>query len=218
MIADEILLASKSRFKRQLLENAGVRFDTCEPSVIEKDIQDNKPKVLAYKRAKAKSEVASVENPLSLTIGSDQTLEFDGRSFGKAETKEEAFERLKLLSGKTHFLHSAFVISWSERGSRQAIILAEKVVTARLTMRNLSDDEIRHYVSSSFEWQAVVGCYRYESIGIQFFSEVQGEYTTIVGLPLIELCDELRKLGVNPLLGSQGPWKITSGPLQKYVG
>lgn len=214
MIADEILLASKSKFKRQLLENAGVLFDCCEPSVREKEIQDPKPKVLAYKRARAKSEVAAVENPLSLTIGSDQTLEFDGKSFGKAESKEEAIERLSLLSGKSHFLHSAFVISLCEKGSDKAAILAERVVSARLTMRNLSLEEINHYVSTSFEWQAVVGCYRYESLGIQFFAEVQGEYTTIVGLPMIELCYELRKLGVNPLLSPRGPWKIVQGPLQ----
>ncbi|MBP7650812.1 MAG: Maf family protein, partial [Phenylobacterium sp.] len=123
-------------------------------------------------------------------IGADQTLEFEGGLYDKAETVEAARARLKLLRGKPHQLHSAVVVA------RDGQPIWREVATCTLTMRDFSDDFLEAYlIAEGEEALGSVGCYRLESHGAQLFSKIEGDYFAILGLPLLGLLDLLRKHG-----------------------
>ena len=127
-----------------------------------------------------------------LVIGSDQTLEFgDVGMLDKPRSRDDAFAQLKMLSGKSHFLHSAVVVA--EGGK----VVWRQVDTARLTMRPLSDRFLNAYLDE--EYDAIrhsVGGYHIEGRGAQLFEWMEGNYFTILGLPLLPLLAYLRERGV----------------------
>ena len=123
-------------------------------------------------------------------IGADQTLEFAGALYDKAETMAAARARLQALRGKPHRLHSAVVVA------KDGHPIWREVVTATLTMRVFSDAFLDDYLAA--EGAAAlgsVGCYRLEGMGVQLFSQIDGDYFTILGLPLMGLLDLLRRHG-----------------------
>lgn len=194
-----LVLASESQFRKKLLEDAGYLF-TCEkPAADESTTNGASPEETACLRARLKS--CSLKHADSLILGCDQTLNVDGQTLYKVDSVAAAREQLNQLNGKTHYLHSAFCIS------RHGEVLSESVVTAKLTMRLLRSEEIETYLKTG-EWRGTVGCYRYEGKGILLFREVVGEQGAIVGLPLIEVSEALRKLGVNILLTPKAPWML----------
>ena len=123
-------------------------------------------------------------------FGADQTLEFEGGLYDKAESLEAARARLKLLRGKPHQLHSAVVVA------RDGQPIWREVATCTLTMRDFSDDFLEAYlIAEGEEALGSVGCHRLESHGAQLFSKIEGDYFAILGLPLLGLLDLLRKHG-----------------------
>ena len=192
----EVILASKSAARRAVLTGAGVPFEVVVAGVDEDAVktsmlaQGATPRDVADALAEIKAVKVSAGRP-GLVIGSDQTLEFEGGLYDKAESVEAARERLQALRGKPHKLHSAVVVA------RDGAPIWREVVTATLTMRDFSDDFLEAYLAAEGE-QALgsVGCYRLEGPGAQLFSSIEGDYFTILGLPLMGLLDLLRRHGV----------------------
>jgi septum formation protein len=191
-----IILASRSPTRAALLENAGVHF-TVQASEVDEDqvktdglSQGLTPRQIALRLSELKALAISQARP-GRVIGADQTLEMDGALFDKASSLEAARQRLWAFRGRTHFLHAAVAVA------RGPSILWRCVQTARLTMRTFSSSYLEDYLSrSGQEALSSVGCYRLESEGVQLFEEIQGDYFTILGLPLLELLAFLRRDGL----------------------
>lgn len=133
---------------------------------------------------------ASAGHPDAFVVGADQTLEFDERVLGKPANLREARDRLRSLSNKTHQLHAAFAIVHAGN------VLAAQVQSASLTMRALSDEEIDWYLGQTGSSVLTsVGAYQLEGLGIRLFAEIEGNYFTILGLPMLPLLSELRRVG-----------------------
>lgn len=191
-----LILASGSPFRKQLLDQAGVPAEIVRPEIDERAVEATldgtgaTPEDIAQVLAEAKAGSVSERNPGALVIGSDQTLSLGDRIFHKPADMEAARRHLLALSGRTHQLNSAVVIA------RNGAALWRHVGIARLTMRVLSPAFIgRHLARVGDKALSSVGAYQIEGEGIQLFEKIDGDYFTIVGLPLLPLLAELRNLG-----------------------
>jgi septum formation protein len=179
-----------------VLEGAGVPFEAVG-SGVDEDIakaallaRRATPRQVAEALAEEKALAVSVGRP-DLVVGADQTLEFQGQLYDKTETLDAARERLKALRGMPHMLHSAVVVA--ERGA----VVWRETQSATLRMRDFSDAFLEAYLAAEGEAAlGSVGCYRLEGQGVQLFSRIEGDYFTILGLPLMGLLDLLRKRGI----------------------
>lgn len=195
-----LILASKSKARRAMLEAAGVTMESLAPNVDEDALKQGlradgvTARNLADALAEAKAVRVSRRIGVALVLGGDQILALeDGSMLDKPVDRDDAKAHLRLLSGKKHKLFSAAVIA--DQGSP----VWRHVDIATLTMRRLSDAFIDNYVDA--EWDNIrhcVGCYEIEGRGAQLFSDVKGSQFTIMGLPLLHLLDYLRVRGVMP--------------------
>jgi len=194
--APGLVLASKSAARRAVLEGAGVAFEIAVAGVDEEAIktamlaEGASPRDVADALAEVKAVRVSAARA-DYVVGADQTLEFEGRLYDKVATLADARERLRLMRGKPHKLHSAVVVAKAGRPIWRAL------ESATLTMRDFSDDFLETYLA--LEGEAAlgsVGCYRLEGPGAQLFSRIDGDYFAILGLPLLGLLDLLRRHGV----------------------
>lgn len=192
-----LILASSSPFRRMLMENAGLGFAAIAAKIDERAIEEPLardgagPDAVALVLAKAKAKEVSERYPGSLVIGSDQTMSLGDQVFHKPRDRADAANHLRQLSGKTHRLNSA--IAFAKNGD----ILWEHVSHAQLTMRALSADFIeRHLTRVGDKALGSVGAYQLEGEGIQLFSAIDGDYFTILGLPMLPLLQKLRELGM----------------------
>ena len=188
----EVVLASTSASRRALLEGAGVAFTARSPGVDETAAkaallgEDLGPRDIADALAELKA--VRVRAGDALVIGADQTLDLGGELIDKAETLDEARERLRRLRGHPHKLHSAVVVA------RAGQPIWREVSTATLWMRPFSDAFLEDYLAREGEGLlGSVGCYRLEDIGVQLFSRIEGDYFAILGLPMLGLLDLLRR-------------------------
>lgn len=195
-MADPIVLASGSPFRKKMFEDAGLVFKVERPEIderaVEAAVQNSgvTPEDLALILAEAKALDISLKRPGALVIGTDQTLSLGDDVLHKPKDMEEARRRLLLLSGKTHQLNSAIVVL------RDGEVLWRHVGIARLTMRPLEPAFIgRHLSRVGDAALSSVGAYQIEGEGIQLFEKVDGDHFTIVGLPLLPLLAKLRELG-----------------------
>ncbi|WP_409418355.1 Maf family protein [Phenylobacterium sp.] len=194
-MGEPIILASKSVARRAVLTGAGVPFEVAVAGVDEDAVktamlaQGATPRDVADALAQIKAVRISAGRP-GFVIGSDQTLEFEGRLYDKAETLEAAAERLKAMRGKPHKLHSAVVVA------KDGAPIWREIVSATLTMREFSDEFLADYLAAEGEHAlGSVGCYRLEGPGAQLFSRIEGDYFAILGLPLMGLLDLFRRHG-----------------------
>ncbi len=189
-----IVLASASKIRRQLLANAGLSVAVVSHDIDERSVQKEAagdPRRGARLLAEAKANAASIKRPPSIVIGADQTLEIDGQLLTKPADRREAKHQLGLLSGKAHQLHTAFALA--RNGER----ITAQLRSARLTMRPLTEGDIDWYLDQLGDTASLgVGAYQIEGLGIRLFDRIEGDYFTILGLPMIPLLAELRKLGV----------------------
>lgn len=190
-----VILASKSAARARVLGAAGVVFDTLGAGVDETSVKVDllangaSPREVADALAELKA-VAASKGREGLVIGADQTLDLDGRLFDKAETMEEARERLVMLRGRAHQLHSAVVVA------QKGVVVWREAPAATLTMRDFSDAFLDAYLARHGEaLLGSVGCYRLEDDGVQLFERIDGDYFTILGLPLMGLLGVLRERG-----------------------
>lgn len=183
-----IILASGSAIRATLLRNAGLAFDMAAPRVDEDairaalDAEGATPRDVADTLAEMKARKVSERNPGVLVIGCDQVLDLDGAVLAKPESEPAARDQLLGLRGKTHRLVSAAVVV--ENGAP----LWRHVGTARLTMREFSPGYLDGYLARNWpDIGSSVGSYQLEFEGVRLFSRIEGDYFTILGLPLIEL-------------------------------
>jgi septum formation protein len=190
-----VVLASKSTTRRELLTHAGVTFEAVSPGVDEDAVKNGllaegaSPRDIADALAELKAVRASSRRD-GLVIGSDSTLELDGRLFDKAPTLAHAREHLLAFRGKVHQLHSAVVVA------RDGVPIWREVKTARLWVRNFSDQFLDDYLATEGEHiLGSVGCYRVEGQGLQLFDRMDGDYFAILGMPMVGLLGFLRLHG-----------------------
>lgn len=191
-----LILASASPFRAAMLKNAGLAFDAIAARIDERAVEqplleaDLPPGDIAEVLAIAKAEEVSVRNTGALVIGSDQMLSFDGEILHKVEDMEGARRRLLQLSGKTHYLDSAIALL------RDGEVLWSHVERATLTMRTLTPEFVgRHLAEAGETVLSSVGAYQIEGVGVQLFEKIEGDFFTIMGLPLLPLLAELRRQG-----------------------
>lgn len=190
-----VVLASASKIRSKILLNAGVPH-TCETSGIDEHIikerligDGSDVETAASALAEAKAEDVARNHPEALVIGADQILECEGRWFDKPKDLGAAAETLRALRGRKHRLISA--VSVFRKGSLDWGYLE----APSLTMRDFSDGFLEDYIKASGpEILESVGAYRLEGTGAQLFSRIEGNYFTILGLPLLALLDFLRKV------------------------
>ena len=192
-----LVLASQSIHRKNLMENAGLEFK-CQPAdiderTIELAIKNTgaTPKELALILASAKALDVSQKTPDAYVIGSDQTLSLNDELFHKPEDMEAARRTLLKLSGQTHTLNSGVSIAKNGETIWQHVSIAE------LTMRELSPEFIGRHLSEAGESVLTsVGAYQLEKQGVQLFEKIEGDFFTIVGLPMLPLLAQLRELNV----------------------
>jgi len=190
-----IVLASRSATRIAMLRNAGVAFEAVSSAVDERAVEAGlvaagaSAGAVALALAEAKARAAAAEED-ALVIGADQTLEAGGERWHKPADLGEARRQIAALSGRSHKLHSAVV------GLRPGHLPWRYLATATLTMRALSPDEIEAYLDrAGAAATASVGAYQIEGPGIQLFETIEGDYFTILGLPLLPLLKWLRHAG-----------------------
>jgi nucleoside triphosphate pyrophosphatase len=191
----EIVLASGSRARREMLAAAGVAFtvqaaDVDEPAIRARLLKQEasvEPKRIAAVLAAAKAEDVSGKIGGSLIIGADQVLALGDELLSKAPNVDAARATLRKLRGRTHELHSA--VAFAEKGK----VTWAHVATARLTMRDFSDAFLDDYLLRAGDRVGQsVGAYELEGVGVQLFDRIEGDYFTILGLPLMPVLAELR--------------------------
>ncbi|MBV9077354.1 MAG: Maf family protein [Methylobacteriaceae bacterium] len=189
-----LLLASTSPTRRALLAAAAIPHDTEAPGVDERALEAElgrpDPARLAAALAGAKALAVSRRHPARLVLGADQVLDLDGAVFCKAENRDEAHAQLARLAGRSHRLHAAFALA------RAGGIVAAGAGTATLTLRPLGEAAIASYLAAAGEApMRSVGGYEIEGLGLHLMERVEGEHTTILGLPMLPLLAALRDLG-----------------------
>lgn len=191
----KLILASKSEIRKTVLENAGLEFE-CQTATLNERLaieeiggEDSfSPHELALILADLKAKNISDQNKDCLIIGADQVLGFEGKIIHKAKSLDEARDRLKAFSDKTHHLYSG--ISLVLNGD----IIWHQVSTSSMVVRELSDDFIEAYLQKAGERiLSSVGCYQLENLGAQLFKKIEGDFFSILGLPLLPLLSALRE-------------------------
>jgi septum formation protein len=189
-----IVLASRSVSRREMLEAAGIPVEVCIADVDERAIEEAagapSPPDAAALLAREKAKAVARLMPSRIVVGADQTLAFESRRLNKPCDFVGARKQLMMLAGKTHYLHSAVALVQDEN------VLFDAVDTASLTLRALSGAFLDRYLEAA--GSAVlssVGAYQLEKTGIHLFDRIDGNYFTILGLPLLMLLDFLRRHG-----------------------
>jgi len=199
-----LVLASGSRVRADMLRAAGLDItvdpaDVDEPEIEAACRQDGMatPEV-ALALAAAKAALVASRHPGTLVIGADQMLDLDGVNLRKPDDPAGAARTLQRLAGRDHTLVSAVVLA------RDGDLIWRHHASARLTMRPLDDAAIADYLARAGDRVLTsVGAYQLEGLGAQLFDRIEGDYFTILGLPLLALLGELRRRG-EPVAGLLG--------------
>ena len=195
-MAVPIILASTSPFRKALLDKAGLSFETrpadIDERAVEKPLVEGgvSPQDIALVLAEAKAQAVSEQAPAgTLVIGADQTLSLGDEVLHKPADMEAARRHLLKLAGRTHQLNSAVVLA------RDGETVWRHMDTADMTMRTLDPGFIGRYLArvGDVALQSV-GAYQLEGEGVQLFESVRGDFFSIIGLPLLPLLTELRRL------------------------
>jgi septum formation protein len=191
-----LLLASTSATRLQLLRSASIPVETKSPDVDERAIEASlhdrnmAPDMIALELASAKGAQVSNQMPDRLIVAADQTLALAAEQFHKPDNADQARAQLGKLSGRTHALHSGVVCF--RNGER----LFAHVESAHLTMRELGPAFLDAYLAAAGDAVTKsVGGYQLEGLGVHLFERVEGDHSTILGLPLLPLLAYLRSAG-----------------------
>lgn len=187
----KIILASTSKYRKELLLRLGIEFESMNPNVDE-DIHKEKisnPIELAETLGKLKAMAIAKDHSDCIVIGSDQLAECDGKVLSKPGNLENAIDQLIFLNGKTHRLITSYTVIYRDR------VLTKTNITS-LTMRELSLEQIKKYLICDIPFDCA-GSYKLELKGISLFKKIDtDDHTAIIGLPLISLGNTLDELGI----------------------
>ncbi|MFA7240830.1 MAG: Maf family nucleotide pyrophosphatase [Sulfuricellaceae bacterium] len=188
----ELILASTSPYRRELLSRLKIPFEVTSPLVDETPLPDEMPEQTAFRLAIAKAQAVAAQHPDALIIGSDQVATLDGMQLGKPHTHENATRQLRTMRGKTVTFHTALCLYNSRSGNTQA-----QVVPFKVSFRNLSDAEIEGYLQKEQPYNCA-GSAKAEGLGIALIEKMTGDDpNALIGLPLIALVDMLKHEGVS---------------------
>lgn len=192
-----LVLASQSASRQAMLTAAGVAFDPrpayIDERALEAKLGDTSPAEVANALALAKAQAVSSSVPGMLVLGSDSLAEAGNRRFDKPRSRDEAAAHLRFFSGKVLNLHSAAALV------RDGQCVWQDGAVAHLHVNTLSDGFIDAYLDH--EWPEVSGCvgvFRIEGRGVQLFDRIEGDYFTVLGMPLLKVLGALRHLGELP--------------------
>jgi len=191
----DLVLASTSRYRRELLARLTPSFRCVAPQVDETPRSGEAPAALAARLAHAKASEVAARAPGTLVIGSDQVCDVDGRPFGKPGNVERARAQLEACSGRTALFHTAVCLVDARQTARAYAALD----TTRVTLRALDAAEIVRYIEREQPLDCA-GSFKCEALGIALFERIEAQDpTALIGLPLIALCRLLRTAGVSAI-------------------
>jgi len=190
-----LILASTSRYRRELLERLRLPFEVHAPaSVDETPIAGELPAVLAQRLALAKAQAVAMAHPDAVVIGSDQVADLDGQPIGKPGTHARAVEQLRAMRGRSVVFQTAVAVVHASTG-----YLGAALVPVTVRFRDLSDAEIEHYLRTEQPYDCA-GSAKCETLGIALLDAIHSDDpTALVGLPLIRTSALLRAAGIDPL-------------------
>jgi septum formation protein len=189
-----LILASTSRYRRELLARLRLPFDVESPDIDETPESGERPEALAQRLAVAKARAVARRDANAVVIGSDQIADLDGHCIGKPGNHERATGQLRAMSGRTVVFHTAIAVLCRARAYEGTAIVP---VTVRF--RTLSDAEIERYLRAEEPYDCA-GSAKCETLGIALLEAIESDDpTALVGLPLIRTCDLLRHAGIDPL-------------------
>ena len=189
-----LILASTSRYRRELLERLRLPFRVEPPETDETALAGEAPPALASRLALAKARDVASRSPDAVVIGSDQVADLDGRPLGKPGTHGRAIEQLRAMSGRRVVFHTGVAVVCMARGHEACAL-----VTVTVRVRRLSDDEIERYLQLEQPYDCA-GSAKSEGLGIALLDTIESDDpTALVGLPLIRTCAMLRDAGLDPL-------------------
>jgi MAF protein len=190
-----ILLASSSRYRRELLARLGLAIEWANPNIDESPLLKENADALVMRLSLAKAKALASEYPKHLIIGSDQVAVAADQIMGKPHTYERAFAQLRAASGSQVVFKTGLCLLDSASGQSQVCVEEFTVY-----FRELSNEQIHHYLTYEQPYDCA-GSFKCEGLGIVLFSKLRGDDpNTLIGLPLIRLVDMLKNAGVDPLL------------------
>ena len=191
----QLILASTSVYRRELLQRLAVPFSVCAPHVDEQALTNETPKNLALRLALAKAEAVASQHPNAVVIGSDQVADLHGKALGKPGNHERAVSQMREMSGQTVVFQTALAVVCKHTGY-SAVDLAQ----VRVTFRSLCDAEIEYYLQAEQPYDCA-GSAKSEGLGIALLDDITNDDpTALVGLPLIRTARMIRAAGIR-LLG-----------------
>ena len=191
-----LILASTSRYRRELLGRLRLPFEIVAPEVDETPLAGEAPPALAARLALAKARAVAAQRPDAVVIGSDQVADLDGQAIGKPGTHERATAQLRLMRGRQVIFQTAVAVVHGATGYARVLLAP---VTVRFRM--LRDDEIERYLLLEQPYDCA-GSAKSETLGIALLDAIDSDDpTALVGLPLIRTCQLLREAGLDPLQG-----------------
>lgn len=192
--APRLILASTSRYRRELLDRLHLPFAVRAPEVDESPHIGEAPAATAERLALAKARAVATNHRDAVVIGSDQVAELDGQPIGKPHSHERAVEQLRSMSGRRVVFHTAVAVVSLERHFARCLLAPVAV-----TFRTLGDHEIEHYLRIDQPYDCA-GSAKCEGLGIALVSAIDSDDpSALIGLPLIRTCALLREAGLDPL-------------------
>lgn len=189
----ELILASGSPYRKQMLERLGLAFHTHPANIDESPEPNEHPAQLAQRLARHKAQHVAQYYPNAAVIGSDQVAALGNQLLGKPGHHDAAVAQLTQMSGQTVVFHTAVCLYYQQH-------YQERLVPVQCTFRQLSKAEIEHYLITEQPYDTA-GSAKAESLGIALLESMHSnDPTAIIGLPLIALTEMLRHIGLNPLL------------------
>jgi len=184
----KLILASTSKYRKELLGRLGLAFETISPEVDETPLANESPELMAIRLAQAKALAVSLSNPSTCVIGSDQVVDLNGVAMGKPGDHKNAMAQLQKLRGQTVKFHTAVCVAHA--GSAKTV----NVIT-EVKFRQLPDDVLEAYLLAETPYDCA-GSAKSEGLGICLLERVRSDDpTALIGLPLITVCSLLREAG-----------------------
>ena len=190
-----IVLASKSKVRKQILDknniNSEVRASNVDEDAVKKSLIQNgaNPEVISKNLAELKANKISQKRPNEIVLGADSVIDLNGEIISKPKNREEAFNILKKLNGKKHYLISSVCIS------RDGMMIWNYTDKAVLTMKNMKEEDLENYLKQIKDKDLYAyNVYQIEGLGKKLFSNIEGDEDTIMGLPIKKIKEYLATL------------------------